>query len=155
MGQANGVNLVPRLCVSDDNRDEILGHMTAPPPVLSESEDNVRCGGLRVDEGIVLESGTEVISVVEDLRANLLFERLCQLRRRAAAVDNSAAERGDVDVTVRCLDEHTTSHGVEDVTGTRLRVVVGESDVLCLGRSEESDHLLILLPRGGGRERLF
>ena len=80
MGQANGVDLVPRLGVSDDNRDEILGHMTAPPPVLSESKDNVRCGGLRVDESIVLESGTEVISIVEDLRADLLFKRLCQLR---------------------------------------------------------------------------
>ena len=67
MGQADGVNLVPRLGVSDDDRDEILGHMTAPSPVLSEPEDNVRCGGLGVDEGIVLKSGTEVISVVEDL----------------------------------------------------------------------------------------
>ena len=103
----------------------------------------------------MLKSGTEVISIVEDLRANLLFERLCQLCRRAAAVDNSAAERGDVDVTVGRLDEYTTSHSVEDVTSTRLRVVVRESDVLCLGGSEESDHLLILLPRGGGREGLF
>ena len=52
--------------------------MTAPTPVLSEPEDKVGHGGLGVNEGIVLESGTEVISVVKDLGADLLFERLGQ-----------------------------------------------------------------------------
>ena len=146
MSQADGVDLVPRLGVCDDNRDEILGHMTAPPPVLSESEDNVGCGGLRVDKGIVLESRTEVISVVENLGANLLFERLGHICRRAATVDHSATERGDIDITVRRFDEYTTSHGIEDITSARLRVVVRESNVLCLRGSKESDHLLILLP---------
>ena len=99
-----------------------------------------------MDKGILLESGTEVISVVEDLRANLLFERLSHVCRRVGTVDYSAAERGDVDVTLGGLDENTTSHGVEDVSCTGLRVVVGEDNVLGLRGSEESDHFLVLLP---------
>ena len=155
MSQADGINLVPCLGVCDDDRDEILGHMTASPPVLSKSKDKVGCGGLGVDKGIVLESGTEVTSVVEDLGADLLFERLGQFSRRAATVDHSAAERCDIDVTIGCLDENTTSHGIEDVTSAGLRVVVGENNVLCLRGSKESDHLLVLLPRGRGRERVL
>ena len=117
--------------------------MMAPPPVLSESEDNVGCGELRVDTGVVLESGTEVISVVEDLGANLLFKRLGQICRGTAIVDYSATERGDVDIAIGCLNEYTTSHGIEDITSTGLRVVVGENNVLCF---RELGHLLILLP---------
>ena len=34
-------------------------------------------------------------------------------------------------------------------------MVVGENNVLCLRGSKESDHLLILLPRGRGREGIL
>ena len=140
MNQANCVDLLPRLGVCDSDRDEILGHMTTPPPALSESKDKAGCGQLSMDKGILFESRTEVISVVEDLRANLLFERLSHVSRRVGTVDHSAAERSDVDITVRCLNENTTSHGVEDVTSTGLRVVVWKDNVLGFRGSEGPDH---------------
>ena len=89
-----------------------------PPPVLSKSKDEVGCGRLRVNEGVVLESRTEVIFVIKDLGANPLIERLGHVCWRIGTVDHSAAQRGDVDITIRCLNEYTTLHGIEDITST-------------------------------------
>ena len=48
------VDLLSCLCVRDDDGDEILCHMTVPAPVLSESENEVRRGSVRMDESVVL-----------------------------------------------------------------------------------------------------
>ena len=66
VSQTNSINFMPCLGMSDDHPNEILGHMMPFAPVLSKSKDKVRYGRLRVDKGIVLESGTEVISVVSE-----------------------------------------------------------------------------------------
>ena len=103
----------------------------------------------------MLESGAEVVLVVKNFRANLLLERLGHICRRVGTVDHGAAKRGHVDVAVRRFDKYTTSHSVEDITSTGLRMVVRKYDVLSLGWSKKSDHFLILLPGGGGREGLL
>ena len=103
----------------------------------------------------MLESGTEVISIVEDSGAYLLFERLGNVGWRASTVDDRATEWSHIDVTLGCFNENSAAHCVEDVTSTGLGMVVGKYNVLGIRGTEESDHFFVFLPGCGRWERFL
>lgn len=129
--QAYGVDVVLCLAVCDHDRHEVLHDVTPAPPRLPESQEEVRGGRLPLDDGIVLESRSEMVCVIEDLSRYIFVELSCFLSRRGrtGAVHDCSAERGHTDPSlVVNVEDYPVPHGVEDILGKSLRVVLGEKD---------------------------
>ena len=131
LGEADSVDVVLGLAVCDHDGDEVLSDVAPVPPRLPKPQEEIRRRGLTLDDGVVLESRSEVVGVIKNPRGSVLVQLggFFPRRRGTGAVHDGPAERSDVDPSlVVDIEYNPIAHGVEDILRSSLRVVLGEED---------------------------
>ncbi len=73
-----------------------------------------------------------MVVVIEHLHGMVAIDidRFLARGIRVGAVHDGSAERSDVDIAIACIQDDTTTHGVENILGKSLGVVFRKNDVM-------------------------